>query len=210
MPSPFFYLVLAATLSSCATVSPDITTKKKVAIQNKTEKAKSLKKNSQPKKGLLDAILGGLTGAQRQTYMDLQEKELRKTLDATEISVKRAGNQIILNIPGHSTFPSGQTDISADLKPILESVAKILKHYHQTSIEIAGHTDNLGGTQANQVISEKRAESVSKLFKVLGIDSQRVTLFGYGESQPIAPNSTERGRRANQRLEVTLYSTPSF
>jgi len=71
-------------------------------------------------------------------------------------------------------------------------------------IEISGHTDDVGDDALNLELSQKRAESVRNYLIKNGIASNRVTAKGYGETQPIADNSTPEGKAKNRRTEVKI------
>ncbi|MFY0672837.1 MAG: PD40 domain-containing protein [Bacteroidia bacterium] len=102
---------------------------------------------------------------------------------------------------------------SASLKPISTSeinyLASFLKKYPKVIIEIGGHTDNVGAKSYNQKLSEERANAVYKAVeKIFGSDiSKRVKVKGYGDSKPIADNSTEEGRQLNRRTEIKILSS---
>ncbi len=70
--------------------------------------------------------------------------------------------------------------------------------------EIYGHTDSTGTVPYNQKLSEKRAQAVVDYLVGKGVGTDRLTARGFGESQPIAPNTTEVGRQENRRVEVNF------
>ena len=72
------------------------------------------------------------------------------------------------------------------------------------NIEISGHTDDVGGTEYNQELSENRAKSVLSYLVEHGIKENRLESVGYGESKPIASNSSNSGRKKNRRTEVKI------
>ena len=80
----------------------------------------------------------------------------------------------------------------------------MLNEFEKTVIEIAGHTDSTGPDSYNQSLSERRANSVAAYLRSRNVNSQRLITLGMGESRPIADNSTESGRAANRRVEITL------
>ena len=75
--------------------------------------------------------------------------------------------------------------------------------YAEYRIQIEGHTDGLGAAQRNQILSEKRVQSIKQyLVQHFQIAPERLHAVGYGESRPIAPNTTPEGRSQNRRVEV--------
>ncbi len=80
----------------------------------------------------------------------------------------------------------------------------MLNQYPQTNIMIAGHTDSTGTEVYNQQISDGRALAVKNALTGQGVSSMRMNTIGYGESQPIADNSTESGRQLNRRVEIRI------
>ncbi|MEO0086143.1 MAG: OmpA family protein, partial [candidate division WOR-3 bacterium] len=90
-------------------------------------------------------------------------------------------------------------------KEALDAAAKILTDNPTIRVEIQGHTDNIGSDAYNQRLSEERAMSVvNQLVQNSGIAAGRLTAIGYGESQPVADNSTEAGRALNRRVEFVV------
>ena len=74
----------------------------------------------------------------------------------------------------------------------------------EVTAEIYGHTDSTGTIPYNQKLSEKRAQAVVDYLVGKGVGTDRLTARGFGESQPIAPNTTEVGRQENRRVEVNF------
>jgi outer membrane protein OmpA-like peptidoglycan-associated protein len=70
----------------------------------------------------------------------------------------------------------------------------------QVEIRITGHTDNVGSDQANQILSEGRANAVRDELIRRGVAPDRIEADGKGESEPIADNATEEGRAKNRRV----------
>ena len=69
---------------------------------------------------------------------------------------------------------------------------------------MAAHTDSAGGTRKNQAISEERAQAVVDRLVDDGVRRERLSAIGYGQSRPIASNSTPEGRAQNRRVELTV------
>lgn len=71
-------------------------------------------------------------------------------------------------------------------------------------LQIAGHTDNVGAAQSNLTLSKKRAEAVKNYLSSKGIDENRFNVLYFGQTQPIADNSTKEGRQKNRRVEMKI------
>jgi outer membrane protein OmpA-like peptidoglycan-associated protein len=155
-------------------------------------------------RALIGAGVGGLAGGAIGVYMDRQEAELRSELEGTGVSVTRIGDNITLNMPGHVTFATDSADLSPAFFDVLTSVAKVLEEYDKTVVEVAGHTDSTGTDSYNQSLSERRARSVSQYLQSQNINNQRLITIGIGESMPVADNTTNSGRQANRRVEITM------
>ncbi len=155
-------------------------------------------------RALIGAGVGALAGGAVGAYMDKQENELRAQMRDSGVTVTRKGEDIVLNMPGNITFRTGSADLNAQFFKVLDGVAQVAKKYDKTIIEIAGHTDNVGGSDYNRQLSQRRASAVAQYLTSKGISEQRILTAGGGEEHPIASNSTEQGRAANRRVEVTL------
>ncbi len=154
-------------------------------------------------RALIGAGVGALAGGSIGYYMDRQEAELRAELEGTGVSVARKGDNITLLMPD-ITFATDSSDLSPAFFDVLASVGKVLGKYEQTVVEVAGHTDNTGSESYNQGLSERRASSVAQYLRTHGVDSQRIIEIGMGELRPIADNSSDAGRAANRRVEITM------
>jgi OmpA-OmpF porin, OOP family len=86
----------------------------------------------------------------------------------------------------------------------LDRLVKTLRIQPTMSIEIAGHTDNVGDRRLNQLLSENRAKVVSNYLVRSGIAERRLRHAGYGDSRPAAPNDVEENRRKNRRVEFVV------
>jgi outer membrane protein OmpA-like peptidoglycan-associated protein len=87
---------------------------------------------------------------------------------------------------------------------LLDEVARALLDYPSISVSIEGHTDNQGPDDYNQDLSVRRAASVRRYLIAQGVEAERMTSTGYGESRPIDDNRTETGRAANRRVEFLI------
>jgi outer membrane protein OmpA-like peptidoglycan-associated protein len=150
------------------------------------------------------AALCGIAGAGVGYYMDTQEAKLRQELEGTGVRVQREGDTIKLVMPGNITFDSGKADIRDSFYPVLNSVAKVIAEFKDTTLAISGHTDSTGSAQLNQELSQRRAQSVQAYLKSQKVSGTRLSARGYGSSMPVADNNTDAGRSANRRVELDL------
>ena len=153
---------------------------------------------------LVGAGIGALGGGLIGNYMDSQESELRAQLQGTGVSVTRAGDRIILNMPSNVTFATDQDQVIPSFYSTLDSVAIVLRKFNKTLVDVDGHTDSTGSASHNQGLSERRAASVANYLGSRGVDQRRMSAMGYGAQRPVASNSTEAGRAQNRRVEISI------
>jgi outer membrane protein OmpA-like peptidoglycan-associated protein len=153
---------------------------------------------------ILGAGIGAIAGAGIGAYMDQQERELRARTAGTDVQVIRQGDELLLNMPSGITFATDQASIQPQFRPTLDEVARVLSQYEQTYVDVYGHTDSTGSDGYNQGLSERRANSVADYLSSHGVQSARLGVRGFGETQPVASNDTEDGRAANRRVEIKI------
>ena len=129
---------------------------------------------------------------------DTKYQEITKNIDLEPI---KKGTKVVLN---NIFFETGKSE----LKPIsyveLNKAVKLLEENPSMIIEIGGHTDSQGSDEANLSLSTKRAQAVVDYLVLAGVADTRLQAKGYGESQPIADNSTKEGRATNRRTEFEI------
>lgn len=100
-------------------------------------------------------------------------------------------------------FDVDKTDIKPESTKTLDEVASLLKIDRTLKLEIAGHTDNTGDKDHNRKLSQGRAQSVvDTLVKKYGIAAARLQAKGYGDTKPVADNTTDAGKAKNRRVEL--------
>ena len=88
----------------------------------------------------------------------------------------------------------------------IDELAELMERYPKLRLEIQGHTDNIGGEEFNQKLSDARAKSVMQEMIKRGIEEKRLRARGFGMSQPIAPNDSERNRAINRRTQFVVLA----
>ena len=101
-------------------------------------------------------------------------------------------------------FDFDRAEIRGDAAVILDEAVQILNRNPDRQVVIEGHTDWTGPEEYNQQLSESRAEAVKKYMIEQDVEEARLSVVGYGESQPVAPNDTRDGRNRNRRVELKV------
>ena len=101
-------------------------------------------------------------------------------------------------------FDTGQYSLKPGAREKLAKVAGILISYPGLNIEVGGYTDNVGGDDMNQKLSENRADTVLKYLVEQGVITTSVSAKGFGNTSPVASNSTSSGRQENRRVELVV------
>ena len=101
-------------------------------------------------------------------------------------------------------FATGSSKLLAKSNASLNNVVSILKDNPTYKVDIAGHTDNTGKANKNQLLSEARANSVKAFLIGKGVDEARLIAAGFGADKPLATNKTTAGRSKNRRVEMVV------
>jgi outer membrane protein OmpA-like peptidoglycan-associated protein len=101
-------------------------------------------------------------------------------------------------------FQSGKSIILSVSYPIIDEVVGVLNNNPSYNLEINGHTDNTGTPAHNLRLSQERADAVKAYFIAKGITPNRIKTSGFGDTQPVSDNYTEKGRALNRRVEFKV------
>ena len=151
---------------------------------------------------IIGATVGGVGGAVIGRQMDKQAEEIAKEMG--DADVIREGEAIVIKFKEQVLFAYDRSDLNANAKTSLDKLRTTLLKYPETNITIIGHTDSKGTKQYNQTLSETRANTVANYTSQNGIDKNRLTAIGKGETDPIATNDTEEGSASNRRVEFVI------
>ena len=153
----------------------------------------------------IGAVLGGVAGGSIGRYMDNQEAALQQQFAASEAAnIQRNADVLAVTFKSDVLFDINSAVLKPGANTEINRVSQVLVQYPQTTIQIAGHTDSTGSEVYNQQLSERRAMSVQNALANQGVASSRMRTIGFGESQPVADNTTEAGRQLNRRVVVTI------
>lgn len=112
-----------------------------------------------------------------------------------------------LGLSNRVLFAFDSSELKPEIAAMLEGLSRNLLSVGIGGVSVEGHTDSLGDANYNVKLSEDRAQSVKRALVGSGMREARIRTLGLGESDPIAPNSTEEGRQQNRR--VVIIVTPA-
>lgn len=149
-----------------------------------------------------EAALAEAEALRLEKAESLQAAEaLRLEMEALQAVKTERGMVMTL---GDVLFATGKSELQPGAMSTIERLAAFLDEYTDKTVLIEGHTDNVGADSYNQTLSEQRAEAVSDALLQLDVEPGRINTVGYGESRPLAENSTPAGRLKNRRVEIVI------
>jgi outer membrane protein OmpA-like peptidoglycan-associated protein len=116
--------------------------------------------------------------------------------------VKRENDKLELTQPVH--FADGKATLLPDSYPMLSQVVDLVVRTGIKRLRIEGHTDNQGDANANLTLSKERARAVADYLIHAGLEPSRLETEGFGDTRPIAPNLTPKGRELNRRMDFLI------
>lgn len=155
---------------------------------------------------IVGAVAGGAAGGYVGYRMDQQIKELKEETEGSGVDVTEVdnGQAILVNLPDGVTFDVGSATLKPAFRDTLNGVADSLIKYPNSIIDVYGHTDSTGSDAFNQTLSERRAQTVANYLTSRGVSQARLRWQGFGETMPVADNTTEEGRSRNRRVEIKI------
>jgi outer membrane protein OmpA-like peptidoglycan-associated protein len=136
----------------------------------------------------------------------LKGRDSRVGLPAFPAHYFRPNKQIVVGKPfvRNIEFASAQATIQSKYYKLLDDIALFLKKHPKNHISITGHTDNVGFAKSNLILSRRRAQAVANYLAKKGIEKERISTKGEGQTTPIASNTNAIGRKKNRRIEFFI------
>ncbi len=149
--------------------------------------------------------------AAQQAQLSAQQAETDKAAMRTRLSeqlntilqTRDSARGLIVSM-SDVLFDTGKYSLKPGAREKLAKVAGILLAYPGLNIEVGGYTDNVGGDQMNQTLSENRAGSVRDYLVQQGVATNSVSARGFGNTLPVATNDNSAGRQQNRRVELLV------
>jgi len=113
-------------------------------------------------------------------------------------------DRVDITVDSDILFAFDSSTIRETAKPTLAKVVRALANNPEKTLTVTGHTDSVGTEEYNQGLSERRAASVKRYLVQSGIDEDRITTYGRGETQPLVPNESPEARMMNRRVELVI------
>lgn len=195
---------VVAVLSACQGGAVGDRTKAGAALGAGLGLISGLTTNDSGEGTLIRTGVGAAIGAGIGAALDAQARDLEEDLSGSGAVIQNTGSELIVTLPEAITFDTARWDVRPALQDDLAALAGNLQQYPDTTVQVIGHTDNVGSDSYNQGLSERRANAVSSILISNGVPSTRIRAFGVGESQPKADNSSDFGRSQNRRVEVII------
>ncbi len=183
---------------NCEIVLTNLSTNQKIVIVKKTDK-KGLAKVYVRKGDYYDVTINPQGYAFFNTEFEVKNessKNINVSLQALKKDVKIELNNI--------TFETNSADLNAKSHKELKKVIDLLKNNPQIKVEISAHTDDIGSEEYNKKLSDRRAESVVNYLIMNDVPKNRLIFKGYGETQPLVPNNSDKNRALNRRVELKI------
>lgn len=138
--------------------------------------------------------------AVEEYWLDILQKEaMKQDIEASAMfkEINKKGS-----IALYINFETGKSAIKPESQPIVDQMVEMLKSNPTLKVSIEGHTDNVGTAAANLKLSQDRAAALVSALAAKGIDKTRLKSKGWGQTKPVADNSTNDGKAKNRRVEI--------
>jgi outer membrane protein OmpA-like peptidoglycan-associated protein len=140
-----------------------------------------------------------------KAWLDTYEPKLREAIRGSKFELQRGDDMFVVTAPVDGSF---NPDRPAMLLPVslapITNVAKALEGDTKTSVLILGHADASGAADINKKVSLERAQSIAAIFRLSGLQRNRLSLRGLGAVVPRAANDSPAGRALNRRVEMLV------
>ncbi|NER59608.1 OmpA family protein [Pseudomonas sp. MAFF212428] len=140
-----------------------------------------------------------------QAWLDAYEPKLREAIKDSKFELERREDVLVVTVPVDSSY---NPDRPAMLLPVtlgpITRVAKVIESDTKTAVLVLGHADTSGAAALNQKLSQERAQSIAAIFRLSGLQRDRLMLRGMGSVNPRAANDSLQGRALNRRVELML------
>lgn len=132
----------------------------------------------------------------------IEEKPFQASITPPQADALRAALDKDGRVALYVNFDFAKATLKPDAQPVIEQVAAMLQADPALRLSIEGHTDDIGGAEANRTLSQQRAQGVVAALAAKGIAAERLSAAGFGADKPLAGNDSSEGRAKNRRVEL--------
>lgn len=144
-------------------------------------------------------------GAENERIFSLADFSAGVSGAFKDMNARATKDGIRIQLDAQVMFDTNKYDLKPAADKTVKNLVQIIATYPGCLVRVEGHTDNVGGDEANRVLSENRARSVMDALKKAGVPAGvRFEVVGCGESQPKADNNSDKGRALNRRVEILI------
>jgi outer membrane protein OmpA-like peptidoglycan-associated protein len=144
--------------------------------------------------------------------LELQRKQLQiEEAARKELQLKETEKAVTMKLEGDVVFDFGKAEIKSEAEQTLDKVGTVILQFPEGKVLIEGYTDSKGSRKVNIKLSKRRAQAVKDwLVKKKGVAESSITIGGFGETKPVAPNTNPdgsdnpQGQQQNRRVEITV------
>ena len=161
--------------------------------------------NNDLKQAKAPAAVKAPPAAVTHAWLDEYEPKVKEAINGSQFEFERKDNVLLVTLPVDKSFNPDRPNmlLSNTLGP-LSRLAKLVEHDDKVGVLILGHADTSGSLATNQKLSIERAGSVTAIFRLSGLQNDRLTRKGVGVDMPRAANDSPEGRALNRRVEIML------
>ncbi|NMM48385.1 OmpA family protein [Marinigracilibium pacificum] len=155
-----------------------------------------------PKVEKIDISASGKNSFGFNKTIDLSEVKLTTSIDLKVEKIEKGSSLAMTNLLFKRTTPI----LLKESYPDLNNLAALMRNNSKIKILIEGHTDNVGPHDSKMELSNLRAQTIKNQLINLGIEENRIKTEGFGDTRPVAPNTTEENKQRNRRVEIKILS----
>jgi OOP family OmpA-OmpF porin len=206
--APVWVTRIGNTSVSVATVKPIIVSAKTFGLEAGIAKLREAVKGipiAAASSITFDLVFG--TGELKSELVAARETRVKRRAEKASSTISAEACETRFNViskTGAIYFKTGSAELEEASGPLLKSVADITNRCPAISIDITGHTDNVGSKSSNQKLSERRAKAVADYLTGKGVDAGRIQSAGYGDARPVVANDSKKNRAKNRRIEFKV------
>jgi len=184
------------------TVSNSAAQRSQVQLDARTDEADAARQQAAEAKITTDEQAAALAAADSNAEVDQaiiaqQQKQLK------ELNAKKTARGMVITL-GDVLFSNNKAQLESGGMRNVQKLADFLNEFKEHNVMIEGFTDSNGTNDYNQTLSVRRADAVQLALIDMGINSDRISTRGYGETFPVADNKTAAGRQQNRRVEIII------